>query len=139
MFVRKNSHCKRGHEYASVGIIYGGCHACRRTAAIAWNLSHPRAKQNSNFKNLALLTLAGLPFTSLEYDRLYQVQQGRCKICGIHQSSLSTKLHTDHDHITNIVRGLLCFNCNKQLGVVEKFSSKAHVYLKEAYNAIETR
>ena len=34
-----------------------------------------------------------------------------CRICGE-----INKLHIDHDHITNKVRGILCSNCNGGLG-----------------------
>lgn len=42
-----------------------------------------------------------------EYNNLIAAQRGKCAICG------STKrLCVDHDHITGLVRGLLCTKCN---------------------------
>lgn len=48
-----------------------------------------------------------------EYDRLFQLQGGRCAICGKRQ--LSKRLATDHDHKTEVTRGLLCERCNHDL------------------------
>ena len=51
-----------------------------------------------------------------DYDRMYAEQNGRCAICGLHQSQQQRRLHVDHDHETGEVRGLLCMNCNSLLG-----------------------
>jgi len=56
-----------------------------------------------------------------EYERLFEVQQGRCMICGRqeghrNQYGKSCRLAVDHDHTTGKVRGLLCNNCNRGLG-----------------------
>jgi hypothetical protein len=71
--------------------------------------------------------------TQLDYDRLYQIQQGCCAICKTHQKILKRTLSVDHCHKTNRVRGLLCFACNTVLGGVsdsiEKLES-AIDYLK---------
>jgi hypothetical protein len=48
-----------------------------------------------------------------EYNRLFSIQNGRCAICGKHQSELKRRLDVDHDHHTDEVRGLLCNCCNK--------------------------
>lgn len=52
-----------------------------------------------------------------EYDQLRQVQDGVCAICGI-ATGASKRLAIDHDHRTRLIRGLLCFHCNKYLGWV---------------------
>ena len=54
--------------------------------------------------------------TSERFDELYDLQQGCCAICGIHQSGLKQTLSIDHDHKTGGVRGLLCNKCNLALG-----------------------
>lgn len=50
--------------------------------------------------------------SKIEYDQMHKKQRGTCKIC-----KTKTKLVVDHDHQTNIVRGLLCSLCNKGLGL----------------------
>lgn len=51
-----------------------------------------------------------------EYNKLFTLQEGKCKICSIHQSSLKRALFVDHCHITRKIRGLLCPHCNSLLG-----------------------
>lgn len=58
----------------------------------------------------------GLDDTS--YNMLFEMQQGRCAICGIHQDDHATSLHIDHDHSSGEVRGLLCHQCNRALGLL---------------------
>lgn len=55
------------------------------------------------------------------------LQNHNCAICGINENKLHMPLFVDHCHKTNIVRGLLCIKCNKDLAVVEDFE-----YLKAA-------
>jgi len=55
--------------------------------------------------------------TTEEYDRLYNKQDGRCKICSIHQFNHDKPLCVDHDHKTGEIRGLLCNQCNLGLGL----------------------
>ena len=52
-----------------------------------------------------------------EYDDMLESQGGKCKTCKVDISGKS-HAHVDHCHITKKVRGLLCPNCNKALGLV---------------------
>jgi len=53
--------------------------------------------------------------TEEEYDALLAKQEGRCAVCrGIPE----TRMPVDHDHNTGRVRGLLCQNCNRALGLM---------------------
>lgn len=49
-----------------------------------------------------------------------------CQICGIDKG---TTLHIDHCHTTNKVRGLLCSNCNRNLGWFESRQENILNYL----------
>jgi hypothetical protein len=61
--------------------------------------------------------------TEADYSQLLEQQNGHCKICQKPEtatSGRSTKvkdLAIDHDHKTGKVRGLLCSNCNRALGL----------------------
>lgn len=54
---------------------------------------------------------------------IYKAQSGRCAICDvkgdIHELGFTSKapFHIDHDHSSGRVRGLLCPECNKGLGM----------------------
>lgn len=52
-----------------------------------------------------------------QYGFLFQNQLGRCLICKTHQSDLDKVLCVDHDHRTGRIRGLLCNDCNRALGL----------------------
>lgn len=49
-----------------------------------------------------------------EYDLILKQQHGGCGICGVSPKP-GKSLAVDHDHKTGIVRGLLCFFCNKRV------------------------
>lgn len=67
-----------------------------------------------------------------DYNSLFCIQQGKCAICGTHQSLLPKSLAVDHCHDTEKVRGLLCQNCNTGIGLLKDSSDillKATLYL----------
>lgn len=69
--------------------------------------------------------------TVQQYKEMFQRQGGGCKICG----QPASRLHVDHDHTTEAVRGLLCSNCNRGLGCFlddPQLLEKASWYLKTA-------
>lgn len=47
-------------------------------------------------------------------QELLKRQGGTCAICG--EPPCKKRLHIDHDHKTNKIRGLLCFRCNFAVG-----------------------
>lgn len=51
--------------------------------------------------------------TEAEYEQMILDQDGRCALC--HDDEFLS-FHTDHDHETRRIRGLLCSNCNTGLG-----------------------
>lgn len=50
--------------------------------------------------------------TLAQYDAMVISQGGKCAICG----RASERLVVDHDHVTGMVRGLLCDPCNLGIG-----------------------
>ena len=48
-----------------------------------------------------------------DYDALFDKQKGLCGCCG---KPDKTKLCVDHDHVSGVVRGLLCRLCNRAIG-----------------------
>ena len=55
-----------------------------------------------------------------EYKSLIEQSGGLCAICGQER-----KLHVDHCHSSGRVRGLLCGNCNKAIGLLGDDATRA--------------
>lgn len=57
-----------------------------------------------------------------DYEKMLEKQNGGCAICGKSETAKSPvddsvkRLAVDHNHITGVVRGLLCSTCNNGLG-----------------------
>lgn len=54
--------------------------------------------------------------TPEQYNELVAAQEGKCAVC----ATAEHLLHIDHDHTTGKVRGLLCGNCNRALGILKE-------------------
>ena len=58
-----------------------------------------------------------------EWKALHAAQGGKCAICRQdipdHPQRTKPGCHTDHDHETGRVRGLLCQPCNQGVGVID--------------------
>lgn len=72
--------------------------------------------------------------TIVEYDELFEKQNGVCAICGgINEGG--QRLAIDHNHENSEIRGLLCIRCNTWLGKFENnpdLFKKFEEYLKGA-------
>jgi hypothetical protein len=71
-----------------------------------------------------------------DLNKMYVAQNGKCKICSTEYKEVSkhNNLYVDHCHKTGNVRGLLCFKCNRLLGVWDDnidILKSAIKYLKE--------
>jgi hypothetical protein len=53
-----------------------------------------------------------------DYERMLQEQGGGCYICGKRPEG-KRALDIDHDHATGKVRGLLCSNHNRGIGLLD--------------------
>lgn len=54
--------------------------------------------------------------TVTDYMARLTAQEGRCAICKV---VAEKTLAVDHDHITGVIRGLLCAECNRMLGAAK--------------------
>lgn len=97
--------------------LHNQCKECGNAAKRDWRKRHPdrnRAgkavweKQNPAYS----LAKKGVKVTNEWYYDRYALLEGKCEICG----QFVERLHIDHDHETNEVRGLLCRTCNVGLG-----------------------
>lgn len=76
-----------------------------------WNVRIKRHKQEryGGHRNFLLQKRYGI--TEADLERMLADQEGLCAICRVKPAK-----HVDHCHETGIVRGLLCFGCNRGLG-----------------------
>lgn len=65
------------------------------------------------------------------YERLVAEHGEFCAICG--RPPKTRRLHIDHDHRTEEIRGLLCHACNRRLwtGATPEWLLDAYIYLME--------
>lgn len=83
-------------------------------------------------------TLRKYGLTPSEYDQMLNEQGGVCALCDKPETCLGNNgevkmLAVDHDHDTGDVRGLLCNNCNRAIGLFgddPELLLKAVAYLK---------
>lgn len=72
-------------------------------------------------RNTYLLRHYGL--TIQQWNSILELQGGGCAGCGALGKTRS--LHTDHDHKTGVVRGILCAACNAALRKLKDSASTA--------------
>lgn len=97
---------------------------------------HAEAKKNPAVfalarRNAALKRAYGI--THEDYLNMLELQGGGCAICG-RKAASGKYLHVDHCHITGVVRGVLCHQCNWYLGTIDSDPSileKIHEYRKK--------
>jgi hypothetical protein len=69
-----------------------------------------------------------------DWEALFDSQGRRCSICQTDTPS-GRNWHTDHDHDTGRVRGILCHHCNMAVGyyelVIAKHEARLRSYLRK--------
>lgn len=82
----------------------------RREQSRQWAKANPEKRRATKLKLMFGLSL-------LDYDSILAKQGGSCAICNGPQIGKKKYLAVDHDHIDKRVRGLLCDNCNRAIGL----------------------
>ena len=89
------------------------CRPCANSYSKEWKNRDITAHRK---KNMARVLRYRYGIEEKDYEKLWLSQGGRCAIC--EELSLDGKrLHVDHSHSDNKIRGLLCGNCNRMLGL----------------------
>jgi hypothetical protein len=58
--------------------------------------------------------------TQQDYKNMLEEQNHKCGICGIDEKHAeNARLCVDHNHKTNVIRGLLCKKCNQAIGLLQ--------------------
>ena len=78
-----------------------------------------RAKRKISDRRNQLKRLYGI--TVEQYNEMLASQGGACATC----RRAVKKFHVDHCHLTGLVRGILCPNCNHALGLIHENSGTA--------------
>ena len=87
-----------------------------RAKVLAWHKTNydPDKNHNRHLKRTYGITLE-------DYNKLLDAQGGVCAICGEYRDNKRfRRMHVDHDHRTGKVRGVLCYQCNQNLGWYER-------------------
>jgi hypothetical protein len=102
-----------------------------RKSARLYQKRYPAAVRGAQLKYMYGITID-------EYNNLLNKQHNRCAICGMTNMASKKLYHkylsVDHCHITNMIRGLLCDDCNNGLGRFKDSAnllSKALLYLRK--------
>lgn len=77
-----------------------------------WKKDNPE-RTKTHFRT-ALLKKYGL--TIEQFDAMLAAQGGKCKLCRKERLPHEREWQIDHCHNSNVVRGILCYNCNVGLG-----------------------
>ena len=85
------------------------CKDCNRLSVNLRNKQNPRQHKNRNLK-----TKYGIDH--FQFDIKLAAQNNCCGLCN-KPFTLENSPVVDHDHKTGLIRGLLCYRCNKGIGV----------------------
>jgi hypothetical protein len=91
--------------------------ACK--VAKEWRENNPRRA-----RTLALKRHFGI--TADDYDEMHERQHGLCAVCQKPERVIDKRtgkpyqLAVDHNHATGVIRGLLCANCNRAIGMLQE-------------------
>ena len=105
------------------------CKPCDSIARKQWTTNNPaKAKQSS--RNRGVLHKYGI--TQDKYLAMFKQQDGKCAICSTTDNK-GKSFSIDHCHETGTIRGLLCNQCNRGIGMLGDTASTvllAYEYLK---------
>lgn len=97
------------------------CKTCNNRRNRAWYKANPdRVKANSaawRKANPGAYRKRTYNLSPADYEALRVTQAGLCAIC--RGDGGNRALCVDHDHTTGKIRGLLCHNCNRGLGLLK--------------------
>lgn len=108
------------------------CKKCKDKSTKKFRKKNPEWQQNY-MKEYHLKNNYDISYE--DFLNLYNEQNGQCGICKKYisidiDSEKHLKANVDHNHTNKKVRGLLCENCNRAIGLLED-------NITNLYNAIE--
>jgi len=94
----------------ATGVRNYQCIQCRKESYNSKSATYSRIRRNYKL-------------SKVDYEFLIKKRRGKCSLC----KKKVSKLNIDHDHQTDIVRDLICSDCNFFIGFLEK---RAHLLKK---------
>lgn len=91
------------------------CRPCDVERQMEWRAKNPE-KARIQQKKASLKTLYGIELE--DYAEMMEAQEGVCAICS-EACPTGRDLAVDHDEETGDIRGLLCANCNRGIGLLK--------------------
>lgn len=102
-------------RYQRYGCRCSECRAANAAEAAKYRKRDPKRYRNRDFKYKYGITTA-------QRNAMQQAQGNVCKICQkpFKEDTGNNGPQTDHNHKTDIVRGILCVCCNRALGLMKE-------------------
>ena len=88
------------------------CRTCHKLYVRKLRKQNPNQRRNYELQSRYNITFE-------KYNQLLSGQNYKCAICERPASMFRKRLHVDHCHKAQIVRGLLCYGCNRFLGQIQ--------------------
>jgi hypothetical protein len=129
--------CNKCSVEKPISEYYKGHKRCKSCYSETYRDKRPSYSEK---KDYMLKYTYGKDFGLEQYENILQEQNEVCAIClnpNTNGRKDSNSLYVDHNHSTGKVRGLLCSNCNRMLGLVgDNISTlqSAVLYLKKHKN-----
>jgi len=130
--MKRCSHCRKMKSRSSFYVdktskdgLHYYCIPCRKSVTSRWRVRNPerareldrkiykRKRASGSRQNYELKKAYGLSYK--QYQSMLVAQGGLCAICKSPPNGRA--LDVDHNHNTKRVCGLLCWNCNRGLGL----------------------
>jgi hypothetical protein len=108
------------------------CKNCVQEQGAIKRKLNPKNHREHTWKAKGIKNPDGSQFKYSDYENMYELQEGKCGICGIYTDNVV--LDADHNHKTGVIRGLLHQNCNNGLGCFKdslELLEKAKQYLNK--------
>lgn len=120
------------------------CSQCKTCRVQGKKKSRIKLRQSSEYKKHRARERSrwlrdNYSLTLAEYNALLSKQGNGCAICGQPEAHVHPRYKTpyslavDHDHANGRIRGLLCYRCNRGIGIFQdrpELLEKAAVYLR---------
>lgn len=122
---------KPASEFYRNHILFSGLDSrCKMCSPGIYRPADPQKRRERHLKSAYGYSLE-------QYQKMLLAQQGCCAICNQPPKPGERPLAIDHDHATGKARGLLCFRCNANLGLVEKGKWKQKHFIGPALEYLQ--